>query len=358
MARRLSAVAELLALRTAEVYTEDPDPGYMIVTGFQRTTAEVAAACNLSPAAAGVTVSHAHTLTDRLPKVAAVFAAGETDWRTVQLAITRTEFVSDSVIERLDWRLATRVAKWHCWSRKRIINAIDAIVRVMDPDAIRERVRREGKRHVKVIAQADGTAKLDGVVAAEAGIAFDKRLTELASAVCRDDPRTVDQRRADALKPLSERRALACQCDDPNCPNRADDTAPSSRIVVNIIAGSETVLGGGTEPGYLEGYGVIDADLVRRMAEDATLRLVEEPTVSTAEALRYQPSAALERAVRLRDLTCRFPGCDRSAVICDLDHTIPFDHADPSKGGLTVAHNLKCLCRHHRSLTTLQDVST
>jgi hypothetical protein len=355
MARRLSAVAELLALRTAEVYTEDPDPGYMIVTGFQRTTAEVAAACNLSPAAAGVTVSHAHTLTDRLPKVAAVFAAGETDWRTVQLAITRTEFVSDSVIERLDWRLATRVAKWHCWSRKRIINAIDAIVRVMDPDAIRERVRREGKRHVKVIAQADGTAKLDGVVAAEAGIAFDKRLTELASAVCRDDPRTVDQRRADALKPLSERRALACQCDDPNCPNRADDTAPSSRIVVNIIAGSETVLGGGTEPGYLEGYGVIDADLVRRMAEDATLRLVEEPTVSTAEALRYQPSAALERAVRLRDLTCRFPGCDRPAVICDLDHTIPFDHADPSKGGLTVAHNLKCLCRQHHRLKTFHD---
>jgi hypothetical protein len=132
--------------------------------------------------------------------VAAVLAAGETDWRTVQLAITRTEFVSDSVIERLDWRLATRVAKWHCWSRKRIINAIDAIVRVMDPDAIRERARREDKRHVKVIAQADGTAKLDAAFAAEAGIAFDKRLTEPASAVCRDDPRTVDQRRADALK--------------------------------------------------------------------------------------------------------------------------------------------------------------
>jgi hypothetical protein len=91
------------------------------------------------------------------------------------------------------------------------------------------------------------------------------------------------------------------------------------------------------------------------MAEDATLRLVEEPTVSTAEALRYQPSAALERAVRLRDLTCRFPGCDRPAVICDLDHTIPFDHADPSRGGLTVAHNLKCLCRQHHRLKTFHD---
>ena len=119
-------------------------------------------------------------------------------------------------------------------------------------------------------------------------------------------------------------------------------------MVINVIAGAETVLGGGSEPGYIEGYGVIDAEQVRQLAADATLRLVEEPVVSVAEAFRYQPSAALERAVRLRDLTCRFPGCDRPAVVCDVDHTVPFDHADPRNGGLTVAANLKCLCRQHR----------
>ena len=111
-------------------------------------------------------------------------------------------------------------------------------------------------------------------------------------------------------------------------------------MVINVIAGAETVLGGGSEPGYLEGYGVIDAEQVRQLAQDATLRLVEDPTVSDAEALRYQPSAAVERAVRLRDLTCRFPGCDRPAVVCDLDHTVAFNHADPRNGGLTVAHGI------------------
>ena len=30
---------------------------------------------------------------------------------------------------------------------------------------------------------------------------------------------------------------------------------------------------------------------------------------------------------------------------CDVDHTIPFNHADPTAGGLTIAENLKCLCR-------------
>ncbi len=125
-----------------------------------------------------------------------------------------------------------------------------------------------------------------------------------------------------------------------------------TRIIVNVIAGSETVLGDGDAPGYIEGYGVIDAEQVRVLAEQARLRLLEEPTVSDAQAMRYQPTAAVERWVRMRDMTCRFPGCDRAAVICDVDHTRPFNHADPRDGGLTVPWNLKCLCRqHHRDKT-------
>jgi Domain of unknown function (DUF222) len=82
VAQRLADVAELLAQRTNEVEAEDPDPGYMMITGFQRTTAEVAAAMNLSPMAAGFVVSHADALHSRLPQVAALFTAGVTDWRT------------------------------------------------------------------------------------------------------------------------------------------------------------------------------------------------------------------------------------------------------------------------------------
>ena len=352
VAQRLADVAELLAQRTNEVEAEDPDPGFMMVTGFQRATAEVAAACNLSPAAASIMVSHADTLAERLPEVAAVLAVGDTDWRTVQVIITRTEFVADSVMAGLDANLAQRISKWHCWSRRRIVNAVDATVRGMDPDAVRERVRQEDRRHVDVIAVGDGTAKVDGIIAADAAATFDRRLNELAAAVCRNDPRSTAQRRADAVKALAEGRRLACECGNDACPHRSVDAVAPTRMVINVVAGAETVLGGGSQPGYLEGYGVIDAEQVRQLAEDATLRLVEEPAVSGAEALRYQPSAALERAVRLRDMTCRFPGCDRPAAACDLDHTVPFNHADPGKGGATVAHNLKCLCRQHHRLKT------
>ncbi|MCW2686821.1 MAG: nuclease [Mycobacterium sp.] len=74
--------------------------------------------------------------------------------------------------------------------------------------------------------------------------------------------------------------------------------------------------------------------------------------MTAAEALRYQPSAALERWIRSRDLTCRFPGCSRPASVCDIDHTVPFNHADPKSGGHTVPWNLKCYCRQHHRLKT------
>ncbi len=61
---------------------------------------------------------------------------------------------------------------------------------------------------------------------------------------------------------------------------------------------------------------------------------------------RYRPSAALDRAVRARDVTCRFPGCRRSADSAgtDLDHTIPWPD------GPTSAANLAVLCRRHHRL--------
>ena len=46
-------------------------------------------------------------------------------------------------------------------------------------------------------------------------------------------------------------------------------------------------------------------------------------------------------------MSCRFPGCDRPATGCDLDHTIPYQ-----AGGPTQASNLKSLCRKHHLLKT------
>jgi len=274
MAHRCGAIAELLAVRTAEAEEADPDPGYSMITGFARTTAEVSAAMNMSPRGAQHLVSQAEALDARLPKVAALLAA---------------------------------------------------------------------------------MAQVRGSLPATAGAVFDKRLSEMATSVCAKDSRTIAQRRADALSALCEGRTLACDCGQPDCAARAhasESAAGGVQTVINVIATEATVTGDSDQPGYLEGYGVIDAEQVRELADTATIRPVECPTVSEDEALRYQPSAALERWIRCRDMTCRFPGCDRKAAICDLDHTTPFNQADPSLGGLTVPWDLACYCREHHRLKT------
>ena len=56
---------------------------------------------------------------------------------------------------------------------------------------------------------------------------------------------------------------------------------------------------------------------------------------------------ALAAFVKARDLSCRFPGCDKPAEVCDIDHTIPW-----STGGPTHPSNLKLLCRGHHLTKT------
>jgi hypothetical protein len=63
------------------------------------------------------------------------------------------------------------------------------------------------------------------------------------------------------------------------------------------------------------------------------------------ESRGYRPSPALRHLIKIRQRTCSFPGCRRSAARCDDDHTRPHD-----QGGRTCECNMSPLCRrHHRA---------
>lgn len=123
-------------------------------------------------------------------------------------------------------------------------------------------------------------------------------------------------------------------------------------------------------PGFLAGYGAIDADLARRLAADGTWELIiaaataaaqhhdanpdssplDDPNSERAQA--YRPSAELDRWIRARDGHCRFPGCVVPAANCDIDHSRRFNRKQRRKGGKTIRRNLACLCRRHHRLKT------
>jgi hypothetical protein len=390
-ARRLAAIAELHARR--QVAVEDGRGRELWrIDRWDAVAAEVAAAQGITAARADELLHNALCLHERLPKVAAVFATGVIDYRTVRMIVARTLLaIEPEVMAAIDAEIADTIRTWGALSVRKTERAIDRIVERHDPDARRRTESQARSRHVD-ITQGRNTAYLSGQLHQTDATLLDRRLTALAQTVCAQDPRTPDQRRADALGALAAgATALACACGSSDCPAAENDSV--FPVVVHVVAeaaaldGADTadmhgehpddtacervtdparlieiiretvrakpdaqprtgepvpragvLLGGSTVPA-----GVL-ADLVARGV--AELRPVVHPGESPPEP-RYRPSAKLAEFVRCRDLTCRFPGCDRPADVCDVDHTVPYD-----RGGPTHASNLKCLCRKHHLLKT------
>ncbi|CMI22894.1 13E12 repeat-containing protein [Mycobacterium tuberculosis] len=168
----------------------------------------------------------------------------------------------------------------------------------------------------------------------------------LAGTVCEHDPRSREQRRADALGALAGGAdRLGCGCGRADCAAGKRPAAPP--VVIHLIAEAATINGTGSAPAsQMNADGLITAELVAELAKTATLVPLVHPGDAPPEP-GYAPSKALADFVRCRDLTCRWPGCDEPATNCDLDHTIPY-----AAGGPTHASNLKCYCRTHHLVKT------
>ncbi|WP_231965519.1 HNH endonuclease signature motif containing protein, partial [Mycobacterium sp. E802] len=145
--------------------------------------------------------------------------------------------------------------------------------------------------------------------------------------------------------------------------------AAADAAVVHLLAEQATLDANSPTPGYLPGYGIVPAQSVRDLAANATRKPVhlpdDNPTPETTRAAAdsseaapastartsapepgYRPSVALREFIFWRDLTCRFPGCDRPAQYCDVDHTVPYP------AGPTHPSNTKMYCRTHHLVKT------
>jgi len=342
-AARLDAVGELFELRRGQ----RGEAADWAVDTWAAVGAEVAAAFRISPAMAGSYLRYALAMRERLPRVAALFRAGDIDLRLFQTLVYRTDLITDEqVLTAVDAELALKVPRWPSMTRGRLAGQVDKIVVKLDADAVRQRQQRQNDREVW-IGDLDGdTSEIHGSLFTPDAHALEKRLEALAATVCQHDPRSRQQRRADALGALAAGAdRLGCRCGRPDC---AAGTRPAAGpVVIHVIAEQTTLDGRGDAPGSEVGADkLITPQLVAQLAASAKLVPLIHPGDAPPEP-GYVPSKALADFVRCRDLTCRWPGCDRPAVDCDLDHTIPY-----SQGGLTHAANLTCKCRLHHLVKT------
>jgi hypothetical protein len=339
--REMAAIGELYARRAPE---DDDDRISWAIDGHENVVAEVAAALCLSRGRARGRLRYAIALRERLPRVAEVFARGLIDFRLMAAVVARTELVQDPVlVAKLDAAVARHAPKWMRLSGPKLFERIDMWVMRFDPAGKRVPGERTENRYVDIAPTDDGLAGIWAQLRGSDGAALDQKLDALAATVCAADPRTKKQRRADALGALAAGlTAMRCLCGSPDC--SAAQRRPGAEVVIHVLAEQATISGDSEMPGYLPGFGPVSSTSLRDMAATAKIKPLVTP--STSPEPGYRPSTALAEFVRCRDLTCRFPGCERPAEVCDLDHTVPFPL------GPTHPSNLKLLCRYHHLLKT------
>ncbi|ORA80031.1 HNH endonuclease [Mycobacterium malmoense] len=343
-AEQLVAIGELFGYRLSRC-SENED---WAIDTMEAVAAEVAAALRISQGLAASRLRYARAMRERLPRVGDVFRGGDIDFRLFQTIVYRTDLITDpDVLARVDAELAVQVGRWPSMTRGRLAAQVDKIVARVDADAVRRRKEHQTDREIWIGDLVEsGISQINGILFTPDARALDQRLDALAATVCVQDPRTRAQRRADALGALAAGAdRLGCRCGRTDC---AAGTRPAvGPVVIHVIAEQATLEGTSTTPGSEVGAdGFIPPELIAELAQSSTVVPLVHP-VDAAPEKGYVPSKALADFVRCRDLTCRWPGCDRPAWHCDLDHTVPY-----AQGGPTHASNLKCYCRTHHLVKT------
>ena len=311
--------------------------------------------CGIGPGAAREKVRTARALTS-LPKIAQAFGEGRLSYSKVR-AITR---VATAETEDTLLNIALRGTAAHL---ERTVRGFRRVLRVLEreeADAIRERryldCRRQNDGSLKIEARLTpemGELLLKALEAAQAELdescgnaQRDNKTGEPAGAVdanapvggvpAETPPRSVSQRRADALGHILE-RFVAGKC--------SGSANGAHEVVVHIAYDALCDVPKSSGAEFENGHAVAVETARRLGCDGALLGAVEgakgEPLAVGRRTRAVSP--AIRRALRVRDGGCRFPGCTRSRFV----HAHHIRHwAD---GGETKLDNLVTLCaQHHR----------
>ena len=292
---------------------------------------EIGTAMGLSEGQVHRRLSVARRVREQAPQTWLAFTQGRIDAvRVMIISDGIATLKHDASIVRLDQRVVT-YAETHTTAQLR--QWIRRFIARVEPDEHQARAEdaRENRR-VDAWHDEDGMGFLGAKLTSVALAAIDKRLTKEAHALGADDPRTLQQRRADLLAAWLTT-------------NENGEAAVGADVAVTISA--ESLAGVNNDPIVSsDGTWVIPASWISDLiASGNTLwhRIITDPAGHTLDHTylgRFAPET-VKKAIAYRDATCQAPGCTTPADQCDTDHRIPHP------AGPTAGTNLWALCRRH-----------
>ncbi|GAB7069709.1 DUF222 domain-containing protein [Mycobacterium hodleri] len=239
-ARKVAAMAGMLEAAYAASGSASRD--LWCVDNFDAVAAHIGAVLRITTGAASNQLLIAVALHERFPQVAAVFADGLITYQLVRTVVQRGALVVDpDALHALDAMLAAALSTREPMSVATLEKTIDGFVAQVDPQAVIRTETRARGRSVEIGDEdGSGMATVFATLFAHDAKAFDTRIDALARTVCPADPRTLDQRRSDAMGALSHGAdRLACLCESEDCP--AGENPPSTGVVVYVIASQDTL---------------------------------------------------------------------------------------------------------------------
>ncbi len=229
-----------------------------------------------------------------------------------------------------------------------------SLVIVEDPQGSAEQQRDAAEREhgVWLTPTEAGSCEITAALPLGHGVALMDAINALAADErfeTSDGCVTAGQRRIAALTTLV--------LGDPGSVARIEGPVTEAKITaqVNVIVPLESLLTSDTGcAGGVVGGSAVSSEVIRDLVAAASTsstirRLVTDSTGCIVDAgrTRYAVSDTQRHLIALRDGTCRFPGCSRAAVRCEIDHATPWDD-----GGGTDLDNLGPLCKHHHQMKT------
>ena len=335
-------VAEIRALEELKCAAEARQAALAVALTESRATAmEVALARREAHHRGRRHLGLARIVSRELPHTWAAWRAGRvSEWR-VTLVARETGCLSLADRRRIDGELAADTARLEAMGDREVIGACRSRAAALAPASVAARRRyAESERCVTLRPAPDSMVWLTALLPVAHGVAAYAALSRVAdTARAGGVPRSRGQVMADALL-----AALATATDRP---------APSPAIALNVVMTDRTLFGTADDPAWVDGHGVVDAELARELAQGDRVwlrRLFADPATghlvaTDTTARRFPPG--LRRLVRLRDQQCRTPWCD--APIRHTDH--PVSHATTGETSYVNGQGLCEACNQAKETT-------